>query len=78
MRDLSAAPLDLRRAFGLGLCIADSFGEHLAKLSLRLRLLAREGFLPLGHVPYMGMAGGKLNPHGTTVLFLFGLRGFPS
>jgi hypothetical protein len=42
MRDLWAAPLDLRRAFGFGLCIADSFGEHLAKLSLGLRRLACE------------------------------------
>jgi hypothetical protein len=30
MRDLWAAPLDLRRALGFGLCVADSFGEHLA------------------------------------------------
>src|SRR5229473_2651871 len=38
----------LRRAFWLGLRVADSFGEHLAKLIFRLRRLAR-GFLPLGH-----------------------------
>jgi hypothetical protein len=43
--------------------IADSFGQHLAKLSLRLRF-SREGFLPLGHGQYVGMREGELNPAG--------------
>ena len=75
---LAATFFSLRQVLRLGLRIADSFGQHLAQLGLRLRSLAREGFLPLGHVLYMGMAGGELNPHRTTALFLFGLRGFPS
>ena len=75
---LAAIFFSLRQVLRLRLRIADSFGQHLAQLGLRLRSLAREGFLPLGHVLHMGMAGGQLNPHRTTALFLFGLRGFPS
>jgi hypothetical protein len=48
-----------RRVLRLGLRIADSFGQHLAQLGLRLRLLARKGFLPLGHVLYVGMREGN-------------------
>ncbi len=48
----------LRRALGLGLRVADGFGEHLAQLSLCLRRLARVGFLPLGHDQHMGMVEG--------------------
>jgi hypothetical protein len=59
---LAAIFVDLRRALWLGLCVADSLGEHLAKLSLGLRRFAREGFLPLGHGPYVGMPEGELNP----------------
>ena len=54
----------LRRVLRLGLRIADSFGQHLAQLSLRLRSLAREGFLPLGHEHYVGMPEGELKPRG--------------
>jgi hypothetical protein len=46
----------------LGLRVADSLGEHLAKLGLRLRRLAREGSLPLGHPYYVGMLEAELNP----------------
>jgi hypothetical protein len=45
---LAAIFVGLRRALPLGLCVADSFGEHLAQLSLGLRRLAG-GLLPLGH-----------------------------
>ena len=40
--------LCLRPTFWFGLRVADSFGQHLAQLSLRLRRLAR-CFLLLGH-----------------------------
>jgi hypothetical protein len=52
----------LRRALGLGLCVADGFGEHLAQFRLCLRRLARGGFLPLGHGQYVGMPEEKVNP----------------
>jgi hypothetical protein len=44
---LAAISFGLRRALRLGLRVADGLGEYLAKLSRRLRLLAREGSLPL-------------------------------
>jgi hypothetical protein len=47
------------RALWLGLRVADGLRQHLAKLSLRLRRLAREGFLPLRHGLYMGMQEGE-------------------
>jgi hypothetical protein len=56
-----------RRALSLGLCVADSFGEHVAQLSLGLRRLAR-GFLPSGHEVHMGMPEGELNPYGRLAL----------
>ena len=59
---LVAISFGLWQALGLGLCIADSFGQHLAKLSLRLRGFPLEGFLPLGHEEYVGMLESKLNP----------------
>ncbi len=59
---LAAISFDLRRALWLGLCVADGLGEHLAKLSLRLRRFAREGFLPLGHGQYVGMHEVEVNP----------------
>ena len=46
---LAAICFGLRRALRLGLRIADSFGQHLAQLSLGLRWFPREGFLPLYH-----------------------------
>ena len=63
-RLFAAISLGLRRALRLKLRIADSFGQHLAKLSLRLRRFSREGFLPLGHGQYVGMREGELNPAG--------------
>jgi hypothetical protein len=61
--ELAAISLGLRHALWLGLRVADGLGEHLAQLSLRLRRLAREGFLlPLGHERHVGMLEGKLNP----------------
>jgi len=53
---------DLGRPLRFGLCVADSFGEHVAKFSLRLRRFSRVGFLPLGHERYVGMPQGKVNP----------------
>jgi hypothetical protein len=61
-RLFAAISLGLRRALRLKLRIADGFGQHLAKLSLRLRRLSRKGFLPLGHGQYVGMTEAKLNP----------------
>jgi hypothetical protein len=51
-----------RRALCLGLRVADSFGEHLAKLGLSLWRFAREGFCPCRHEQYVGMPKGELNP----------------
>ena len=66
MRDaLVTILLVLRPALWLGLRVADSFGQHLAQLSLRLRRLAR-GLLPLGHGQYVGTRQGELNPYGPT------------
>jgi hypothetical protein len=59
---LAAICFGLRRALRLGLRIADSFGQHLAQLSLGLRWFPREGFLPLYHKNYVGMTEGELNP----------------
>jgi|SRR5580692_6947262 hypothetical protein len=56
---LAAIFFSLRRVLRLGLRIADSFGQHLAQLGLRLWSLARERFLPLGHVFYVGMPEGN-------------------
>jgi hypothetical protein len=62
----SALLLRLRRALRRRLGIADGFGEHLAKLGLRLRWLPG-GFLPLGHVEHVGMLKRNLKPRiGTT------------
>jgi hypothetical protein len=61
-RLFAAISLGLRRALQLKLCIADSFGQHLAKLSLGLRRLSRKGFLPLGHGQYVGMQEAEVNP----------------
>ena len=62
----SALLLRLRRALRRRLGIADGFGEHLAKLSLRLRWLPG-GFLPLGHLEHVGMLKRNLKPRiGTT------------
>ena len=41
--------LGLRQALQLCLRVTDGLGQHLAQLSLRLRWLAGDGFLPLGH-----------------------------
>ncbi len=65
---LVAISLGLRRALRLGLRIADSLGQHLAQLGFRLRRLAREGFLPLGHRQYVGMPERELNPYGRLAL----------
>jgi hypothetical protein len=47
---------------GSGCVLRTGFGEHLAKLSLRLRRFSREGLLPLGHEQYVGMPEAELNP----------------
>ena len=60
--ELAAILLGLRKALWLGLRIADGLGQYFAKLRLRLRRLARVGFLPLGHGQHVGMPGGKVNP----------------
>jgi hypothetical protein len=59
---LAPIPFDRRRALWLGLCIADGLSKHFAQLSLGLRRLTREGFLPLGHELYVGMPEAELNP----------------
>jgi hypothetical protein len=51
-----------RRALCLALCVADSFGEHLAKRGLSLWRFAREGFCPCRRERYVGMPEGELNP----------------
>ncbi len=53
--------LGLLQTLILSLRIADSFGEHLAKLSLGLCGFAL-GWLPLGHREYVGMREAELNP----------------
>jgi hypothetical protein len=59
---LAAISFGLRRAFRLWLRIADSFGQHLAQLGLRLRWLPRDRCLPTSHGNYVGMREGELNP----------------
>ena len=61
-RLFAAISLGLRRALRLKLRIADSLGQHLAKLGLSLWRFAREGFCPCCHEQYMGMREGELNP----------------
>jgi hypothetical protein len=58
---LVAIFVGLRRALPLGLCVADSFGEHLAKLSLGLGGFTFR-WLPLGHRQLCGDAGGGIKP----------------
>jgi hypothetical protein len=58
---LAAISLGLRRTLRFGLRVADSLGQHLAQLSIRLRRLAL-GFLPLGHGQYVGTPQGEVNP----------------
>jgi hypothetical protein len=53
--------LDLLQALILSLRIADSLGQHLAQLSLGLCGFAL-GWLPLGHISYVGMPEAELNP----------------
>ena len=45
--------------FRFWLRIADSLGQHLAKLSLGLRRLPRIRLSPCGHGHYVGMAEGE-------------------
>ena len=59
-RLFAAISLGLRRALRLKLRIADSFGQHLAKLGLSLWRFAREAFCPCGHGQYVGMMEGEL------------------
>jgi hypothetical protein len=61
-RLFAAISLGLRRALQLKLRIANSFGQHLAQLSLGSWRFALEGFCPCGHGQYMGMQEGELNP----------------
>jgi hypothetical protein len=68
-RLFAAISLGLRRALWLGLCVADSFGEHLAKLSLGLCGFALR-WLPLGHGQYVGMREAELHPCGRLALAL--------
>jgi hypothetical protein len=58
---LAAIFVGLRRPFWLGLRVADSFGEHLAKIGLGLGGLPFS-WLPLGHGQYVGMREAELNP----------------
>jgi hypothetical protein len=53
---------DLGRPLRFGLCVADSFGEHVAKFSLRLRWFSRVGFLPLSHSEYVGITESESKP----------------
>jgi hypothetical protein len=53
--------LGLLQALILSLRIADSFGQHLAQLSLGLRGFAL-GWLPLCHAEYVGVRQAELNP----------------
>jgi hypothetical protein len=57
---LAAIFLGLWRALWLGLRVADSLGQHLAKLGLSLWRFAREGFCPCGHAHHMGMPEGGI------------------
>jgi hypothetical protein len=52
----------LRLPLKLELSVADRLRQHLAKLSLGFRGLARERFLPLCHLCYVGMPTGDLKP----------------
>jgi hypothetical protein len=75
---LAAIFLGLRWAFQLWLRIADSLGQHLAKLGLGLWRFAREGFCPCGHEHYVGMREGELNPYGRFALALKLQKNSPS
>ena len=58
----AAISLDLWRALRLRLCgIADRLSQHLAQLRLCLCGFPL-GWLPLGHVSYVGMLEAELNP----------------
>jgi hypothetical protein len=59
---LAAISFGLRQALRLWLRIADSLGQHLAKLGLSLRWLPRDRCLPTSHGHYVGMPEGELNP----------------
>jgi hypothetical protein len=45
-----------------GLRIAGSLSQHLAQLSLSLRRLTREGFVPYANKLHVGVLEGELNP----------------
>jgi hypothetical protein len=70
VRRLAAISFGLRQALRLWLRIADSLGQHLAKLGLSLWRFAREGFCPCRHEQYVGMREKELNPYGRLALAL--------
>ena len=63
-RDLFGLRQALRTVVRPGLSIADGLGEHLTQLSLRLRRLPRDRYLPVSHEVYVGMPEGELKPIG--------------
>lgn len=54
-RDLFELWRTLQPIVGPGLRVADRLRQYLAELYLRLRRFSRNRFLPVSHVPYMGM-----------------------
>ena len=63
-RDLFGLRQALRTVVRPGLSIADGLGQHLTQLSLRLRRLPRDRYLPVSHEVYVGMPEGELKPIG--------------
>src|SRR3982074_2047173 len=63
-RDLFGLRQALRTVVRDGLRIADGLGQHLTQLSLRLRRLPHDRYLPVSHDLYVGMPEGELKPIG--------------